>query len=141
MGRYFSLNIFRFVSEDDFVSGTDLYVACLILKKQIEHINGNKENIVIPRIKMEQILEQSSEFHLEYFINFTFSFLAALGHQKRLTSPNPTHSMLDSARVDRSTSRQSPTNRTVSTTGNGQINDLIQYDPIHVFFSIPNRNN
>ncbi|CAF5154952.1 unnamed protein product, partial [Rotaria sp. Silwood1] len=45
---------------DDFVSDCDLYIACLILRKQIEHIDGKKENIVIPSIKMKQIREQNA---------------------------------------------------------------------------------
>jgi len=47
--------------EDDFVSECDLFIACLILQKQIEHIGGKKENIVIPRIKMKQIREQAEK--------------------------------------------------------------------------------
>ncbi|CAF3749475.1 unnamed protein product [Rotaria sp. Silwood1] len=44
---------------DDFVSDNDLYVACLILRKQIEYIGDKKENIIIPSIKMKQIREQN----------------------------------------------------------------------------------
>lgn len=44
--------------DDDFPSDTDLYMACLILQKQIEHINGNKENIVIPSKRMQMIRER-----------------------------------------------------------------------------------
>ncbi|CAF0963173.1 unnamed protein product [Rotaria magnacalcarata] len=33
-------------------------MACLILQKQIEYIDGKKENIVIPSIKMKQIREE-----------------------------------------------------------------------------------
>ncbi|CAF3541402.1 unnamed protein product [Rotaria socialis] len=51
------------LKHDDFLSQLDLYMACLILQKQIEHINGKKENIVIPSIKMKQIREQS-EVHI-----------------------------------------------------------------------------
>ncbi|CAF3720685.1 unnamed protein product [Rotaria sp. Silwood1] len=47
------------IKRDDFVSDCELYVACLILRKQIEHIDGKKENIVIPSIKMKQIREQN----------------------------------------------------------------------------------
>ncbi|CAF1063665.1 unnamed protein product [Adineta steineri] len=46
------------LKQEDFISGCDLYIACLILQKQIEHINGKKENIVVPSIKMKQIREQ-----------------------------------------------------------------------------------
>ncbi|CAF0942686.1 unnamed protein product [Rotaria sordida] len=47
------------IKHDDFVSDCDLYAACLILQKQIEHIDGKKENIIIPSIKMKQIREQN----------------------------------------------------------------------------------
>ncbi|CAF2926476.1 unnamed protein product [Rotaria sp. Silwood2] len=47
------------IKHDDFVSDCDLYIACLILRKQIEHIDGKKENIVIPSIKMKQMREQN----------------------------------------------------------------------------------
>ncbi|CAF0849103.1 unnamed protein product [Rotaria sp. Silwood1] len=43
----------------DFVYEYDLYIACLILQKQIQHLDGKKENIVIPSIKMKQIREQN----------------------------------------------------------------------------------
>jgi len=43
--------------EDDFVSDCDLFVACVILQKQIDYINGNKDNIIIPSIKMKLIRE------------------------------------------------------------------------------------
>ncbi|CAM4861280.1 unnamed protein product [Rotaria socialis] len=46
------------LKNDDFVSDCDLHMACLILQKQIEHIDNKKENIVIPSIKMKQIREQ-----------------------------------------------------------------------------------
>ncbi|CAF5022755.1 unnamed protein product, partial [Rotaria magnacalcarata] len=46
------------LKHDDFLSECDLYMACLILQKQIENIDGKKENIVIPSIKMKQIREQ-----------------------------------------------------------------------------------
>ncbi len=55
-----------FFTEDDFASECDLYMACLILQKQIEHINGRKEKIVIPSIKMKQIREQNGEFLEKY---------------------------------------------------------------------------
>jgi hypothetical protein len=36
-------------------------MACLILQKQIEHIDGKKENIVIPSIKMKKIREDAEK--------------------------------------------------------------------------------
>ena len=44
--------------EDDFASDCDLLVACIIVQKQIDHINGNKENIIVPSVKMKMILEK-----------------------------------------------------------------------------------
>ncbi|CAF3001899.1 unnamed protein product [Rotaria sp. Silwood2] len=66
LDQYFKLSIIKRcwedqlrIKHDDFVSDSDLYIACLILRKQIEHIDGKKENIVIPSVKMKQIREQS----------------------------------------------------------------------------------
>jgi len=44
---------------DDFSSESDLHMACIILQKQIEHIDGKKENIIIPSIKMKKIREEA----------------------------------------------------------------------------------
>ncbi|CAF4937271.1 unnamed protein product, partial [Rotaria sp. Silwood2] len=66
LDQYFKLSIIKRcwedqlrIKHDDFVSDSDLYIACLILRKQIEHIDGKKENIVIPSVKMKQIREQT----------------------------------------------------------------------------------
>ncbi|CAF0798928.1 unnamed protein product, partial [Didymodactylos carnosus] len=40
---------------DDFVSDSDLYMACLILQKQIEVIDGKKENIIIPSKHLQEV--------------------------------------------------------------------------------------
>ncbi|CAF3808094.1 unnamed protein product [Rotaria sordida] len=45
------------IKGDDFVSECDLQVACLILQKQIEHIDGKKENIVIPSYTLDSTEE------------------------------------------------------------------------------------
>ena len=60
--------------EDDFSSSSDLYIACVILQKQIEHIDGKKENIVIPSIKMKQIREQNGKFLIKIFTISIFLF-------------------------------------------------------------------
>ncbi|CAF3641548.1 unnamed protein product [Rotaria sp. Silwood1] len=59
LSEKFSLSIIRRCWEDqlrlqgdDFVSDNDLKIACTILQKQIECINGNKENIIVPSIEM-----------------------------------------------------------------------------------------
>ncbi|CAF3617050.1 unnamed protein product [Rotaria socialis] len=43
------------LKQDDFESDTDLLIACIILQKQIDHINGKKENIIVPSVRMRQI--------------------------------------------------------------------------------------
>jgi hypothetical protein len=45
--------------EDDFVSGSDLFITCLILQKQIEDIGVKKEKIVIPILTMNQFREHA----------------------------------------------------------------------------------
>ncbi|CAF4274227.1 unnamed protein product [Rotaria magnacalcarata] len=45
------------LKHDDFVNEYDLFIACTILQRQIEHINGNKDNIIVPSIKMQSIIE------------------------------------------------------------------------------------
>jgi hypothetical protein len=47
--------------DDDFTKESDLHMACLILQRQIERIDGKRENIVIPGIRMKQIREMSSK--------------------------------------------------------------------------------
>lgn len=45
--------------DDDFATDADLHMACMILQKQIEHIDGKKENITIPSIKMKKIRDDA----------------------------------------------------------------------------------
>jgi hypothetical protein len=45
--------------DDDFTDFCDLFLACIILQKQIEIIDGKKENIIIPSIKMNKIREEA----------------------------------------------------------------------------------
>lgn len=49
------------IKHDDFVADIDVHVACLILEKQIKIIDGNKDNVIIPKKKKEQILRQGEE--------------------------------------------------------------------------------
>ncbi|CAF1230151.1 unnamed protein product [Rotaria magnacalcarata] len=82
------------LKHDDFVSESDLYMACLILQKQIEHINGITENIVIPSIKMKQIREQIN-VHM---------------HEQTAPVPNPAQTTV----TEMTTSSESSTNESVS---------------------------
>ncbi|CAF1642756.1 unnamed protein product [Adineta ricciae] len=65
ISQNFKLSIIKRCWEDqlrlkrnDFVSDCDLYIACLVLQKQIEHISGNKDKIIIPSIKMKEAQEK-----------------------------------------------------------------------------------
>jgi len=49
--------VFIFVLDDDFIDECDLFVACMVLQKQIERIDGKKENIIIPTVAMNKIRE------------------------------------------------------------------------------------
>ncbi|CAF0762638.1 unnamed protein product [Adineta steineri] len=42
----------------DFIDSTSLFIACVILQKQIDHIKGNIENIIIPSTKLKLIRER-----------------------------------------------------------------------------------
>lgn len=43
--------------DDDFESPCDLFIACTILQKQIDHIGGKKENITVPNVAMAELYE------------------------------------------------------------------------------------
>ncbi len=53
-----SVSNFVFI-DDDFVDDCDLFMACMILQKQIEHINGQREKIIIPNVAMQRIREEA----------------------------------------------------------------------------------
>jgi hypothetical protein len=44
--------------DEDFVSDSDLFMACTILQKQIECIDGRKENITVPSVAMKKNREK-----------------------------------------------------------------------------------
>ncbi|CAF3347260.1 unnamed protein product [Rotaria sp. Silwood1] len=45
------------IKHDDFTDDCDVLVACIILQKQIERIDGKKENIIVPSVAMNKIRE------------------------------------------------------------------------------------
>jgi len=53
-----------FILDEDFLSDSDLLMACTILQKQIEHINGKKENIIVPSVAMKRIRESEQAGNL-----------------------------------------------------------------------------
>ncbi|CAF1575186.1 unnamed protein product [Adineta steineri] len=54
------------LKQDDFTSDTDLLIACIILQKQIIHIDGNKENIIVPSMRMKSVREKEQTQTLTY---------------------------------------------------------------------------
>ena len=50
--------ILTIIVDEDFVSDSDLLLACTILQKQITRIDGKKENIIIPNVAMRKIREE-----------------------------------------------------------------------------------
>ncbi|CAF4053363.1 unnamed protein product [Rotaria sp. Silwood2] len=64
LNQNFKLSIIKRCWEDqlrlksnDFATDCDLLIACTVLQKQINFINGKKENIIVPSIKMRQLRE------------------------------------------------------------------------------------
>ncbi|CAF1009867.1 unnamed protein product [Didymodactylos carnosus] len=64
----FKLSIIKRVYEDqlrlkldDFETDGDMHMACVILQKQIQIIDGKKENIVIPSQKLREITEKNKQ--------------------------------------------------------------------------------
>lgn len=47
--------------DDDFNDDSDLRIAAMILQKQIEYIDGKKENITIPSVAMNNIRQKEQE--------------------------------------------------------------------------------
>ena len=45
----------HWILDDDFPSACDLFVACMILKKQIDQIDAKREKIVIPSVAMNEL--------------------------------------------------------------------------------------
>lgn len=46
------------ILDEDFATDSDLFMACTILKKQIECIDGKKENIIVPSVAMRKYREK-----------------------------------------------------------------------------------
>ncbi|CAF2615572.1 unnamed protein product [Rotaria sp. Silwood2] len=46
------------LKKEDFETDSDLWIACTILQKQIDFINGKKENIIVPSVRMQRIRDQ-----------------------------------------------------------------------------------
>ncbi|CAF2402134.1 unnamed protein product [Rotaria sp. Silwood2] len=105
LDQNFKLSIIKRCWEDqlrikyaDFVYEYDLYIACVILQKQIEHIDGKKENIVIPSLKMKQVREQND----------------ICMHEKTSTISNVAQSVSNLADVEMTESFQSLRNESTS---------------------------
>ncbi|CAF4215993.1 unnamed protein product, partial [Adineta steineri] len=84
------------LKQDDFISECDLYIACLILQKQIKHIDGKNENIVIPSIKMKQIREQNEMRTQEQTLATTQSMTNSTDADMTTSSPSSTNDSISS---------------------------------------------
>jgi hypothetical protein len=48
--------------EEDFATESDLLIACIILKKYIKYIDGEEDNIIIPKMWMTKWKETSRKY-------------------------------------------------------------------------------
>ncbi|CAF4769857.1 unnamed protein product, partial [Rotaria sp. Silwood2] len=62
----------RIRQENDFATDCDLFIACIILQKQIDHINGREENIIVPSIKMKMIRATT----LQYVVGYMYDHIS-----------------------------------------------------------------
>ncbi|CAF1204413.1 unnamed protein product [Rotaria sordida] len=116
LNRNFKLSVIKRCWEDqlrlkqnDFATDSDLLIACIILQKQIDHINGRKENIIIPSIKMKMIRkkEQSGSSLSMLSLNESFS-----------SNSSNINNIIESKSTIATTDNQSKTEtKTSSTTG------------------------
>ncbi|CAF2051477.1 unnamed protein product [Rotaria magnacalcarata] len=66
---------------EDFLDECDLFVACIILLKQIEKIDGKKENIIVPSVKMNQIRDLTqAEMHTRAQVACAATLTDSLNH-------------------------------------------------------------
>ncbi|CAF1528911.1 unnamed protein product, partial [Adineta steineri] len=100
------------LKQDDFISECDLYIACLILQKQYEHIDGKKENIVIPSIRMKQIRKQNEMRTQEQTLATTQSMTNSTDADMTTSSPSSTNDSISSqSSVDSTTKSITPANQ------------------------------
>lgn len=104
------LNIFL---DDDFVSDTDLLVACNILKKQIEYIDGKKENIIIPSEAMKKIREKKETTSNPILVNPSDNTDVEMTTSSTSTSTNDVTAKTSSVNMDNKTGTQSNSIMTV----------------------------
>jgi hypothetical protein len=77
--------------DDDFVTESDLLICCTILQKQIDRIQGNKDNIIVPSVKMKLIRERKQSGLLPLPVLANGDNIQALESQ-----PIPTPSIIES---------------------------------------------
>ncbi len=113
MGIESQVYIFIFIVDDDFVSECDLLMACTILQKQIEHIDGKKENITVPSVAMKRVREKEqagnssrSRINMDIYIN---DILESRVHEQPGSGSSSTNS-LDGNDVEMTASSESSTN-------------------------------
>ncbi|CAF0969947.1 unnamed protein product [Adineta steineri] len=94
------------LKRDDFVTDSDLRMACKILQKQIEHIDGKKENIVIPSVQMKKIQEDAEKQRAEALAREQITMIPTVP----LTTPLTSNNSPQTVDVEMTTSSQSATN-------------------------------
>ncbi len=72
------LFVFVIYLDDDFVNDCDLRIACEIVEKQIEIIDKQKKDIVIPSISLKEMYEKGQIYLVNYsnqsYLNISESF-------------------------------------------------------------------
>ncbi|CAF0949526.1 unnamed protein product [Adineta steineri] len=98
------------LKRDDFLTDSDLRMACKILQKQIEHIDGKKENIVIPSVQMKKIQEDAEKQRAEALAREQISMIPTVP----LTTPMTSNNSPQTVDVEMTTSSQSATNDSIT---------------------------
>ncbi|CAM4783580.1 unnamed protein product [Rotaria magnacalcarata] len=101
------------LKQDDFIGDCYLFVACKILQKQIDHIGGKKDNIIVPSIAMKKIREAEqpgiSEITSKYESIHFENVVALQAHEQATTTSAQTNSSSDTD-VQLTTSSESTNN-------------------------------
>ncbi|CAM4934267.1 unnamed protein product [Rotaria socialis] len=101
------------LKHDDFIDDCYLFVACIILQKQIDHIGGKKDNIIVPSVAMKKIhdTEQAgiSEITSKYR-SIHFENVVALPAHEQATAASAQTNYSSDTDVELTTSSESPNN-------------------------------
>jgi len=79
--------------DDDFVNDCDLRIACEIVEKQIEIIDKQKKDIVIPSISLKEMYEKG-QIYLVNYLNQSYSNILESFENDHQTYKNNRQSMI-----------------------------------------------